>query len=152
MCKFRYLADFQSLHSLAHLPNKCLLHTARSSVFPDNFVNETLATLALLFPQGNQNTEKWYKKQESPDELDHEVHKCGSPQRRIDEYNFWHDRLVILKETFDETRPSTLSQWWNDRREGTQWYTLWVAISLTLLFGLIQSIVGALQLYKTYNP
>ncbi|KAL2833321.1 hypothetical protein BDW59DRAFT_180084 [Aspergillus cavernicola] len=120
--------------------------------FPDGLVDETLATLSLLFPQGDRNTEKWYNKQESPDELDHEVQECGSPQRRIDKYNYWHDRLVILKEAFDETRPSTLSQWWNDRREGTQWYTLWVAILLTLLFGLIQSIVGALQLYKTYNP
>ncbi|KAL4902092.1 hypothetical protein BDW74DRAFT_169809 [Aspergillus multicolor] len=73
-----------------------------------------------------------------------------SAARRLDEYNYWHDRLVVLKEEFDESRPSTLSQWWNDRREGAQWYTFWVAVFLTLLFGLFQSIVGAMQLYKAY--
>lgn len=124
----------------------------RSPFFPKRFIDETLATLALLFPQGDRACRKWYNKQDQFDDLDHSVLNCGSAQRRIDTYSYWHDRLVILKEEFDESRPSTLSQWWNDRREGTQWYTLWVAIALTLLFGLIQSIVGAMQLYKTYYP
>ncbi|OJJ54767.1 hypothetical protein ASPSYDRAFT_93668 [Aspergillus sydowii CBS 593.65] len=124
----------------------------QSSFFPTRFIDETLATLALLFPQGDRACKKWYNKQDQFDDLDHSVLNCGSAQRRMDTYRYWHDRLVILKEEFDESRPSTLSQWWNDRREGTQWYTLWVAIVLTLLFGLIQSIVGAMQLYKAYYP
>ncbi|KAL4925212.1 uncharacterized protein BDV17DRAFT_300385 [Aspergillus undulatus] len=124
----------------------------QSMFFPTGFIDKTLATLALLFPKGDRSCEKWYKKQGASDELDDHVLKCGPAQRRIDEYNYWHDRLVILKEEFDESRPSTLSQWWNDRREGTQWYTLWVAISLTLVFGLFQSITGAMQAYKSYHP
>jgi hypothetical protein len=124
----------------------------RSSLFPEGFIDETLATLALLFLQGNRNIRKWYDSQIPFDERDHDVLKCGSAQRRIQRYKYWHDRLVVLKEEFDESRPSTLSQWWNDRREGTQWYTLWVAISITLLFGLIQTVVSILQLYKAYYP
>jgi hypothetical protein len=121
-------------------------------VFPDGFIDETLETLALLFPQGKRNVQKWYNSQLTPGELDEAVLSCGTAHRRIERYQHWHDRLVDLQEEFDEARPSTLSQWWNDRREGTQWYSLWVAISFTLLFGLIQTVVGILQLYKAYHP
>ncbi|KAL4967033.1 uncharacterized protein BDV14DRAFT_207787 [Aspergillus stella-maris] len=123
-----------------------------STLFPAGLIDETFATLSLLFPHRDRACERWYNKQEPSDELDQSVLKCGPSQRRIEQYNYWHDRLVILKEEFDESRPSTLSQWWNDRREGTQWYTFWVAISLTLLFGLFQSITGAMQVYKAYHP
>ncbi|KAL4804614.1 hypothetical protein BDV18DRAFT_161708 [Aspergillus unguis] len=129
-----------------------LNHQRQSPFFPKGLIEETLSTLSLLFPAGNKACGKWYKRQDGHDELDYNVLECSSSPRRIDEYNYWHDRLVILKEAFDETRPSTLAQWWNDRREGTQWYTLWVAISLTLVFGLVQSVVGSLQLYKAYYP
>jgi len=63
--------------------------------------------------------------------------------------------VVILKQVFDESRPSTLLQWWNDRRNGVQWYTFWVAILVllfTMFFGMVQSIEGALQVYKAYHP
>ncbi|KAL2842927.1 hypothetical protein BJY01DRAFT_216260 [Aspergillus pseudoustus] len=123
-----------------------------SSVFPEGLIDETLHTLALLFPQKKRNIKNWYNKQLTPGELDQSVLDCGSPYRRIERYKYWHDRLVDLKVEFDEARPSTLSQWWNDRREGTQWYTFWVAISFTLLFGLIQTVVSILQLYKAYYP
>lgn len=46
---------------------------------------------------------------------------------------------------FDETRPSNITQWWNDKRDVRQWYPFWVAISLTVLFGLVQSIEVDLQ-------
>jgi hypothetical protein len=71
---------------------------------------------------------------------------------QIDVYKYWHDRLVILKEAFDESQLSTVSQLWNDRRDSAKWYTLWVAIGLTLFFGLVQSIEGAIQVYKAYHP
>lgn len=78
------------------------------------------------------------------------VLKCGSGRRktRLEEYRYWHDRLLILKEEFDEARPTTIAQWWNDRRDGIQWYSLWVVMGLTLFFGLVQSIEGAIQVYQ----
>jgi hypothetical protein len=124
----------------------------RTLIFPAGLVDETLATLALIFPPGEKETIKWYKKQNEHDELDENILRCGSSVRQIGEYNYWHDRLVIIKTEFDESRPSNIKQWWNDRRDGSQWYPLWVAISLTVLFGLVQSIEGALQVYKAYNP
>jgi hypothetical protein len=114
-------------------------------------VEETLRTLALIFPQADRGTQKWHNKQDEPEDLDRKVLKCGSAHRQIDEYNYWHDRIVILKEAFDESRPLSIRQWWNDRRDVAQWYTIWVVISLTVFFGLVQSIEGALQVYKAYH-
>jgi hypothetical protein len=76
-------------------------------------------------------------------------------KRTIEHFTFWHDRLVTLKQEFDQSRPSTISQWWLNRRNGVQWYTFWVAvlvIFLTVFFGLIQSVLSALQVYKAYHP
>ncbi|KAL2827739.1 hypothetical protein BDW59DRAFT_179017 [Aspergillus cavernicola] len=124
----------------------------QTSIFPPGLVDETLATLALLFPQGDKEVQRWYNKQDDPEELDKNILSCGMVGRQIGSYRYWHDRLVMLKTEFDRTQPSTISQWWNDRRDGRQWYPLWVALSLTVLFGLVQSIEGALQVYKAYHP
>ncbi|KUJ15717.1 uncharacterized protein LY89DRAFT_564138, partial [Mollisia scopiformis] len=127
----------------------------KNSLFPAEFVEETLRTLALLFAQGDRDTQKWYYKQDDPEELDPGVLRCGhlrDDYRQIEKYMFWHDRLVILKEAFDGSQPKNVSQLWNDRREGNQWYALWVAIGITLFFGLVQSIEGLLQVYKAYYP
>lgn len=75
--------------------------------------------------------------------------------RQIENFHFWRERLVILKQVFDETEPSTLSQWWYDRRKGPQWYTFWVAVAvlvLTVFFGIVQSVEGAMQVYRAYHP
>lgn len=61
---------------------------------------------------------------------------------------------MILKQGFDDSQPRVLSQWWYDKRNAVQFYTFWVAILVfvvTMLFGLIQSIEGALQVYLAYE-
>jgi hypothetical protein len=65
------------------------------------------------------------------------------PSLIIGTYNFthfshhlyWHDRLVLLKGAFDESKPDNVSQLWNDRRDRTQWYTHWFVIRFTLFLG-----------------
>ncbi|KAH8758063.1 hypothetical protein F5882DRAFT_431958 [Hyaloscypha sp. PMI_1271] len=123
-----------------------------NSVFPDGFVEETLQTLALLFPKGNRQVEKWYKKKDKVEELDFTVLKVSHPWRRIDGYEYWRDRLVTLKEAFDDSRPRSFGQWWHDRRDATQWYAVWIAVFFTVFFGFVQSVVGIMQLYKAYYP
>ncbi|KAJ9607224.1 hypothetical protein H2200_008296 [Cladophialophora chaetospira] len=130
-----------------------------SSILPPELVNETRATLALLFPQSDRQTSEWFKKLRSKTPcLDGQVVQCGAlrpDDRRIEKFRFWHDRLVLLKEAFDETKPSTIPQFWYDRRNGVQWHTFWVAILvliLTVVFGVVQSVEGALQAYKAYYP
>ncbi|EED15536.1 hypothetical protein TSTA_049740 [Talaromyces stipitatus ATCC 10500] len=71
-------------------------------------------------PKSDPDTEKWYKRQYNTKELDFDILRCGSFPGRIHEYKYWHNRLVILKEAFDKFWPSTMSQWWNDRRDGIQ--------------------------------
>ena len=129
-----------------------LYFTRANNPFPQGFVEETLQTLAILFPKGDRDVERWYKKKGRVEELDFRVLKGGSPVRRIENYRYWRDRLVQLKDTFDDSRPRTWKQQWYDRRETTQWWALWVAVGLTLLFGLVQSIEGAIQVYVSLNP
>ena len=125
-------------------------------MFPAGFIEETLRTLAILFPKHDVATKKWYKKVSlnSACRLDMRLLKIGNldaESRQMENFGYWHDRLVILKEVYDEARPSTLSQWWYDRRNGVQWYTFWVALLvliLTIMFGLIQCIEGAIQAYE----
>lgn len=132
-------------------------HPINSSILPDGFVHETLRTIAVLFPQSDRNTREWVQKLAASLTVDPRLIRCGNlraDDRQIENFTFWRDRLVILKQVFDEARPSTLSQWWCDRRNGVQWYTFWVAVLvliLTIFFGLVQSIEGALQVYKAFE-
>jgi hypothetical protein len=124
-------------------------------LYPSGFIEETLQTLAILFPQGDRNTTRWYYKQDDLEELDPGVLTCGRLRDdflQIENYRYWHLRLTILKEAFDESKPRSISQLWNDKRNSSQWYTLWLVILLTLVFGFVQSIEGALQVYKAYYP
>jgi hypothetical protein len=79
-----------------------------------------------------------------------------SKERHIRKFEFWHDRLIILKEAFDEADPKSLGQLWSDRRKPVQWFNFWFAVGLvvglTILFGLIQCIEGGLQVYMAYHP
>lgn len=71
-------------------------------------------------------------------------------------FEFWHDRLVILKQAFDEANPRSMQQLWIDRRQMAQWAYFWYAIILvvgvTVFFGVLQSVVGILQVWKAFYP
>jgi len=114
-------------------------------------------------PEHDKNVETWFKKQQAKIQkrrklpLDPLARECGQlkvEERQIEKFKYWHDRLVILKQLFDEAEPSNMEQWWCDRRKKVQWYTFWVAalvLGLTILFGFIQSVEGALQVYFAYR-
>lgn len=132
----------------------------RSSVLPDDVRQETLDTLALLFPQTEKAVRKCFKRWQSIEggRIDPELMKCGSLRaeaRQVKRFYYWRDRLIVLKQVFDDAEPKTLSQWWYDRRKRVQWSTFWVAmlvLLLTVFFGMVQSIEGGLQAYKAYHP
>lgn len=137
-----------------------LLECQRDSpklLLPDGVAHETLQTLKLLFPIADMETKKWFLKAVTTARLDSRAIQCGrlsSDRRQIENFRVWRDRLVTLKLIFDEAQPKKLSQWWNDRRNGVQWYTFWVAVLvlvLTVLFGFIQSVEGALQVYASFK-
>lgn len=135
------------------------LHLHRdTNVFPAGFVEETLQTLALLLPRHDKRVKKWYTRQSRLFKLDPSAAKGGplnTQNRQIEKFEYWHDRLVILKEVFDDAEPGTILQWWEDRRKRVQWYTFWVAalvLGLTVFFGILQSVEGFLQVWKAYHP
>jgi hypothetical protein len=110
-------------------------------------------TLALMFPK-EKKIEQWYRRKGRAGQLDFLALNAGRPVRSIESYSYWRDRLVLLKEAFDDARPRTLLQLWHDRRDTAKWLDttgVYIAIGLTLLFGLLQSIEGALQVYAAFR-
>lgn len=129
---------------------------AKSSnqALPDRLLLETLQTLALIIPRANRDCKKWFEKvyAKYPESIDHEagdvelLHWARSPEK----YKFWGQRLITIKMAYDASEPKNLGQWWHDRRRRVEWYTFWVAVLvvfLTIVFGLIQSITGVMQVY-----
>ncbi|KAF4628029.1 hypothetical protein G7Y89_g10121 [Cudoniella acicularis] len=146
--------------AIFHYDSFLEIHNKKDGLlFPKGFVEETRHTLALLLPSGPE-TRKWFRKQQASQnyKLDPKVIECGrltADERQIENFMFWRDRLVILKQAFDEATPGNVSQWWWDRRNWVQWYTFWVAaivLFLTIFFGLLQCIEGAIQAYKALVP
>lgn len=142
-------------HQVGYLRSQ---ETLRDPIFSKAFLKETFRTLALLFPQNDRRTARWLRRQIVEYKLDPAIAKCGTirlqQNRSFDNFSYWHDRLVVLKQAFDESSPRGLRQWWNDRRNSVQWYTFWVAILvfiMTIFFGLVQNIEGALQVYLSWN-
>jgi hypothetical protein len=73
--------------------------------------------------------------------------------RQLAHFKYWHDRLVIIKQHFDDSRPKTIKQWWYDDRKRVQWF--WVAMFLVgsaFFFGVVQRVEGGLQVWKAYHP
>jgi hypothetical protein len=132
---------------------------SHSSILPPEVMRETLDSLKLLFPETDKPVARWIRKRRRkgniPDTALGKRGKLRAINRRIESFHIWRERLIDLKVEFDETRPSTIPQFWADKRNGVQWYTFWVAVLvliLTVVFGLTQCIEGGLQAYKAYHP
>ena len=132
-----------------------------SGIFPEGFVRETLWTMALLFPGHVGGTTRWFRTQRRKNGGDLDITACycddvlDHDHRAIQNFEFWRDRLTILKQAYDEAEPATIFQWWNDGRKRERWATFWVAmlvLVLTVFFGTVQCIEGGIQVYKAYHP
>ncbi|KAH7179150.1 uncharacterized protein B0J16DRAFT_374231 [Fusarium flagelliforme] len=173
----RLIDDDQRVH-IFHHASFLYAQQQRFTILHDHsmcLADETLQTLALLFPSSDEKTRHWFVNQPRAG-VDRRVIQCGqlkTDHRQTERFRFWNDRLVVLKQVFDEAEPKSLSQWWHDRRNGVQWYgpleastlssantglinryTFWVAVLvlvLTIFFGLVQSIEGALQVYASFK-
>jgi hypothetical protein len=58
--------------------------------------------------------------------------------RRVGDYNFWKERLLILENEFNNAEPRALVYWWRDKRKRKEWYTFFLAVwalALAVLFG-----------------
>lgn len=140
-------ADKQATNSI-HID----ILTKDEGVFPDGFLFETAQTIALLFPFAETNQKRWHKRVRRKADLDVEAAiSCNTP-RNLDHYHFWRDRLALIQQTFDQSKPDTMKQWLYDKRDSNRYYTFWLAvlaICLTLVFGLVQSVTGVIQVLKS---
>ncbi|KAH6612285.1 hypothetical protein B0J18DRAFT_470399 [Chaetomium sp. MPI-SDFR-AT-0129] len=119
-----------------------------NNLLPPCLMDETLETLNLLIPQGNPPCNVWISKEVSRLSLDPQLQYRTTANRSTRAYSYWQGRLLDLSDAFDKTKPTGPIQWWHDRRDMGQWWNYWLVvagITLTLLFGLIQSITGILQ-------
>jgi hypothetical protein len=134
-------------------------------MFPAGLVDETLETLALLFPENDRKNQKWLNKfvqtYAESTLIDNGLSKAGhfrsdNPSRKLLHYHFWRDRLAALHDAVDIATPPSeaLKKTLRDRKKGDTWLNSWaavVAIGMALFFGLVQSIEGAIQVYKAYH-
>lgn len=163
------LREDDTLILLYHHASLLHLHaTSPTSLLPTPLITETLLTLSLLLPPVLGAPNPWYKSLSNNnssssssgpqntllplDPLAGQCPRLNSTERRIENFAFWRERLVLLKRTYDEAEPRTLGQlWWDDRRK-TQWFTFWVAVGvlgLTVVFGVVQSVAGCVQAWAS---
>lgn len=131
------------------------LHIASySTPYPKDFLDETLRTIALLIPPVLGGPNSWFEAQllKGLDSHAGILDRLNSSERQITRFKYWRDRLVLLKRTFDEAEPRTISQLYHDDRKKTQWFTFWVAVLvfvMTIFFGVIQSIASIIQAWAS---
>ena len=141
-------------------------------------MQETLDTLAILLPEQDRSSKRWmlhFCRAHKEITVDSELAKCGHfpiehPSRRYERLQFWRDRIMVLEEVVEDAMPPS-SQMLSSLQKSNQqlsnsllkamnsksdrWINSWfaiVAIGVTLFFGLVQSIEGAMQVYKAYHP
>ncbi|RYC63502.1 hypothetical protein CHU98_g2720 [Xylaria longipes] len=117
--------------------------------FTDNLADHLLLvdddTTVLIFHHAS-----FLECQTNPCLVDPRVALCGNlraEERQIERFAFWRDRLIILKQIYDDATPKTIKQWRHDRRNGERWFTFWVAVlvlMITITLGLVQCIESAL--------
>lgn len=116
---------------------------------PHSLIKETLTTLNLLISHDSPSCNTWLRNEISTYELDPElVYRAVAASRNKADFIFWHDRMNALSEYFDLAKPNSIFQWWHDRRDMGMWWNYWlvvVGISLTVIFGLVQSVTGVVQ-------
>jgi hypothetical protein len=124
------------------------------SIFPPDFIEETLQTMSLLLPSFDRKDREWFRRVQARARLDP---NAGSQDylkveaRKIEHYKYWRDRIIILKEVYDEHEPQGIIQFWRDDRRQIQWWTFWIA-AVVFLVAIIQCVEGAIQVYKAYHP
>jgi hypothetical protein len=119
-----------------------------SDFFPKEFLSETRKTMHLLFPPNGLHSSKRIKKLAKARLVDLEAQAVKTAPLDLTNYPVWRHRLAEVQRRYDAAKPSTVMQWWYDNRNKPERVTFWTAILvifLTLVFGLISSVTGILQ-------
>lgn len=121
------------------------------NVFPGAFIDETLATINMLIPHTNASCNRWLRTEIETQGLDPTMMYRTSASRVSTEYPFWRERLDTIVDALETSKPRNFYQWWHDRRDMREWWGFWLVVTgifLTVLFGLIQSVTGVIQIAR----
>ncbi|OTA95745.1 hypothetical protein M434DRAFT_28649 [Hypoxylon sp. CO27-5] len=117
----------------------------------NQFISETIKSILLFFPKDRYDYRAWLRGNGRLEEWQQTLVKdyCEQPSsREVADYPTWGHRLTHVLETSNSEGSWNLSRLWYDTRNESLWWTRWsliTAVFLTLVFGLIQSITGIIQ-------
>lgn len=125
------------------------LQQGTNIIFPDGCLNETMRTLDILFPFGDDHTME-YLKNEAQDfyALTIPRHSRYLPAD-LNEFDYWRDRLAVLYNLLNQPPSTLVGMLYDYRRNPIQWWTFWLAVFLSILilvFGVAGLIIGSKQL------
>ncbi|KIW18032.1 hypothetical protein PV08_02319 [Exophiala spinifera] len=143
-CHARVLAQYQ--------------RTDERRMYPDGFLEEVLNTLYLLFPTGKVKHARRVRKIGKKHKVDIEAIRidkqmAGISRYQCSSYLYFGERLAAIQAKYDGARPRHLKQWWFDRRNRREWAALWIAVGafiLAVVFGVISSVTGIMQVYASF--
>ncbi|KAI0147304.1 hypothetical protein GGR57DRAFT_477013 [Xylariaceae sp. FL1272] len=128
-----------------------LMKTLPNFPLPHRYLDETIATIDLLLPLDQRKCNKWLRGQVDALGLDQDIIHRRAPNFDRSYYVYWHARLIDIEHAFETARPRSLVQWMYDTRNWERWWTFWLVVagvSLTVIFGLIQSVAGIIQVVR----
>lgn len=106
--------------------------------------------MQLLFPTGGRKSTKRTRQYVKKYRADLEARLVAMDRLSLSTYPIFGERLEHIQQRYNESSQKRLRQWWYDRRKRVEWATLVVAIVvfiLTVVFGIISSVTGILQVY-----
>lgn len=132
--------------------------TKPSTPFPIDFLDETIQTLNLLLrPLEDKHAHRNVRHMEKYCVADLELAMAGWANFELSSYKYWHSRLAEIQKAYDRHTPSSLWEYWYDRRNEVQWATFWMGLLVvvltvvTVIFGIIQCVTSVIQVYAIYN-
>jgi uncharacterized membrane protein len=135
------------------------------SILPEGLAEETLKSLALLFPErefglrsSKSKRAAWFQEISCKSEsmVDQRISELTKHSKNnndaytLDSYLFWNERLIILRDVYENYSQKNQIEQIMSRSSKFQMYTFWAALIATVFFGFVQSIEGGWQIYKLY--
>ncbi|ETI25987.1 hypothetical protein G647_02764 [Cladophialophora carrionii CBS 160.54] len=126
------------------------------TMYPEGFIDEVQRTLQLLFPTLERKQIRTTGRYIRRYRADLEARIDGNEEMdrfSLGNYPVFGERLEKIQKRYNGSKYRLLRQWWYDRRRRLEWATLIIAIVvflLTVVFGVISSVTGILQVYAAY--
>ncbi|EXJ66432.1 uncharacterized protein A1O5_10584 [Cladophialophora psammophila CBS 110553] len=123
-------------------------------VYPEAFVVEVQKTLQLLFPTAGRKSGRRTREYVKRYRADLEAPIVEMNRLSLGTYPFFGERLEHIQKRYNDSTQRLLRQWYYDRRKRVEWATFVVAVIvfiLTVVFGIISSVTGILQVYAAYK-